>query len=237
MNAFPLMSKTLPTTLKRNGQRAHGLCERNSPNWYDRTLQYGLENIANPVNLSFGLLQEPSLTRRHIPFHLQKEAHFEAAIVAEKVVQNMNLVRDARLRSAAISCRDSSNLTDPSQSCSLDTGMAQWSTHFMTSGLLHNAMDPKGIPIIKKLNSCNCNALKLLGACETCGSHQACRFPIDTHSDDEIDRAFELIKLRRENMPLGATPVFACRRKISAGRLAHAGVPRHVVFGKFPPSK
>ena len=231
------MSKKHPATTKRPSQRAHGLCERNLPDWYDRTLQYGLENIAHPANLSFGLLQEPSLSRRHIPFHLQKEASLEAAIGAEKVIRNMNLVRDARLKKASISCSTSSQWMDPSQTCYLDTGMALWSSHTIASGLSNSEMDSRTISSTHKSIKCNCNALKLLGACETCGSTHACRFPIDTHSDDEIDRAFELIKLRRENMPLGATPVFAFRRKTAAGRLSHAGVPRCVLLGKFSAGK
>ena len=62
------------------------------PEWYDSDLHYGLENVANPANLSFGLLRTPSLNRQHIPFHLQKESCTEATIVAEKVLKNMNLV-------------------------------------------------------------------------------------------------------------------------------------------------
>jgi hypothetical protein len=234
MNSFAnIMPHKHPATTKNFGQRAHGLCERNLPDWYDRTLQLGLENIANPANLAFGLLHEPSLTRRHIPFHLQKEASLEAAIVSEKVINSMIHVRDSRMQSASMSSSGSSENMDPTQICCLDTGVAQWSSRVKTSGLLNSSIDSRRIPGTDKVSKCNCNALKLLGACETCGSNQACRFPIDTHSDDEIDRAFELIKLRRENMPLGTTPVFAFRRKAAAGRLSHAGVPRHVLHGKF----
>jgi hypothetical protein len=38
-------------------------------------------------------------------------------------------------------------------------------------------------------------------------------------------------------MPLGVTPIFSFRRKTSAERQTHAGVPRHVLFGKFSTGK
>jgi hypothetical protein len=224
------MSKKLPTTTKDIGRRAHGFCERNSPDWYDRNLQYGLENISNPSSLSFGLLRSPPVNRQHIPFHLQKEASLEAAIVAEKVVKDMIAVRHSRLQLLSSNCQEfkrsassgPADWIDSSNFCSIDNGMAQWSSCLVNSG---------------SSGKCKCNALKLLGACETCGKQQACRLPIDTPSDDEIDRTFELIKLRRDNMPAGATPVFSFRRKTCAERLTHAGVPRHVVFGTFSPGK
>jgi hypothetical protein len=236
-----VMSKKPSATTERVGHRANGFYERNSPNWYDRSLQHGLENIANPVNLSFGLLRSPPLNRQHIPFHLQKGASLEAAIVAEKVVKDMNLVRDARLQLASrdqelkmSASTGSSNWIDSTQCCSIDNGMAQWSTSLASYGYSNKTDHSTTIPAT---GQCQCNALKLLGACETCGSRQACRLPIDTPSDDEIDRAYELIKLRRGNMSVGSTPVFLSRRKTSAERLTHAGVPRHVVFGKFSPAK
>ena len=208
-----------------------GLCQRNMPEWYDSDLHYGLENVANPANLSFGLLRTPSLNRQHIPFHLQKESCIEATIVAEKVLKNMNLIRDGRLRSVSdsgdcmVAASGSAIWTCSPQNCSMDTGMAQWSKSSVTFTPMPGA------------SQCKCNALKLLGACKTCDNQQSCRLPIESHSDDEIDRAFELIKLRRENMPLGVTPIFSFRRRTSAERLTHAGVPRHVLFGKFSTGK
>jgi hypothetical protein len=236
-------------SLAKSGCRAHGFCERSSPQWYDSTLHYGLANIADPVNLSFGLLSAPTLKRQHIPFHLQQGASLEAAIVAEKVVKNMNSIREARLRSASStsdSKESSGHFAPPSVTsgsaewavtpnhCSVDTGMALWSDAIKTPES-KNASDSTGIQGLGI--KCKCIALKLLKACENCGSHQACRSPIDTNSDDEIDRAFELIKLRRENMLPGVTPLFSFRRKASAARPTHAGTPRHVLFGKFSPGK
>ena len=232
------MSKKHTAKAECAGRRAHGFCERNSPIWYDRNLQYGLENIANPANLSFGLLRSPPLNQQHIPFHLQREALLEASIVAEKVVKDMNLVRDKRLRliandheSTKSASSGSAIWDDSTHHYGIDNGMAQWST------VLVKSKDSTTIPEIQKAGTCTCKALKLLGACVTCGCRQACRLPIDTPSDDEIDRAFELIKLRRENMPVGLTPVFLFRRKSAADRLTHAGVPRHVVFGKLSSGK
>jgi hypothetical protein len=223
--------KLLLAMSKNHKHGRAGLGQRNMPEWYDSNLHYGLGNVANPANLSFGLLRTPSLNRQHIPFHLQKESCIEATIVAEKVLKNMNLIREGRLRSASdsedcmVAASGSALWTCSPQNCCVDSGMAQWSKSSVTFTPIPGA------------SQCKCNALKLLRACKTCDNQQACRLPIDSHSDDEIDRAFELIKLRRENMPLGVTPIFSFRRKTSAERQTHAGVPRQVLFGKFSTGK
>ena len=251
MSKSPAMPRKNPALAKFSGCRAHGFCERSSPQWYDSTLQYGLANISDPVNLSFGLLGAPALKRQHVPFHLQQGASLEAAIVAEKVVNNMNSIREARLRSAfsASDSKECSASTSGSADWtvaphhSIDTGMARWSDVRVTPGSV-DAADSTGIQDGRsknKVSKCKCNALKLLRACNACqncgslNSSSICRFPIDTKSDDEIDRAFELIKLRRENILPGVTPVFSFRRKTYAARETHAGTPRHVLFGKFSP--
>jgi hypothetical protein len=203
-----------PSKHKSTGRRANGHCDRASPQWYDSNLSS--EIIPNPSSLNFGLLRTPSFNQQHTPFHLQKEASLEAAIVAEKVIKKMNSIREARLRIASdlpeckMSVADVSAAHFPTssyQGCTTDTGVAQW-TIMMASSTSYS----KPFEVTSREQGCTCKALKLLGACRACGSQKPCRSPLDTGSDDEIDRAFELIKLRQENMPLRGSQMISTRK-------------------------